>query len=71
MVIVCTTVGRSWSQRGNVVRFNTFDTIRPTEKLAQASCSQNAFYLDDQMSGSGMLTQGAQGPPGPLGLPIP
>jgi hypothetical protein len=44
-------VGRSWSQRGNVVRFNTFDTIRPTEKLAQASCSQNAFYLDDQMSG--------------------
>ena len=41
------TVGRSWSQRGNVVRFNTFDTIRPTEKLAQNSCSQNAFYLDE------------------------
>ena len=44
-------VGRSFAQRGNVVRFNTFDTIRPTERLAQASCSQNAFYLDDMMSG--------------------
>ena len=44
-------IGRSWSQRGNVARYNTFDTIRSTEKLAQASCSQNAFYLDDQMSG--------------------
>ena len=44
-------VGRSWSERGNVVRFNTFDTIKPTERLAQKSCSQNAFYLDDQMSG--------------------
>ena len=44
-------VGRSWAQRGNVVRHNRFEHIRPTEKLAQASCSQNAFYLDDQMSG--------------------
>eukprot|EP00040_Diaphanoeca_grandis_P011519 m.59091 g.59091 ORF g.59091 m.59091 type:complete len:658 (-) comp22658_c0_seq1:334-2307(-) len=44
-------IGRSWSQRGNVVRYNVFDTIRPTERLAQKSCSQNAFYLDDQMSG--------------------
>jgi len=44
-------VGRSWSQRGNVARYNSFDTIRPTERLAQESCSQNAFYLDDQMSG--------------------
>ena len=44
-------VGRSWSQRGNVARYNVFDTIRPTERLAQKSCSQNAFYLDDQMSG--------------------
>jgi hypothetical protein len=44
-------VGRSFAQRGNVVRFNTFDTVRPTERLAQASCSQNAFYLDDEMSG--------------------
>ena len=44
-------IGRSWSQRGNVVRFNTFDKVRPLERLAQKSCSQNAFYLDDQMSG--------------------
>ena len=34
-------VGRSWSQRGNIARYNTFDTIRPTERLAQKSCSQN------------------------------
>ena len=33
-------VGRSWAQRGNVARYNSFDTIRPTEKLAQQSCSQ-------------------------------
>ncbi|KAL1521884.1 hypothetical protein AB1Y20_021535 [Prymnesium parvum] len=44
-------VGRSWAQRGNVVRFNVFDTVRPTERLAQKSCAQNACYLDDQMSG--------------------
>ena len=44
-------VGRSWSQRGNVARYNTFQNIRSHEKLAQASCSQNAFYLDDQISG--------------------
>ena len=44
-------IGRSWSQRGNIVRFNTFNKVRPLEKLAQKSCSQNAFYLDDQMSG--------------------
>jgi hypothetical protein len=25
--------------------------VWPTEKLAQKSCSQNAFYLDDEMSG--------------------
>ena len=44
-------VGRSWSQRGNVFRNNIIDTVRPAEKLAQASCSQNGFYLDDEMSG--------------------
>lgn len=36
-------IGRSWAQRGNTVRFNTFDTVRATERLAQKSCSQNAF----------------------------
>jgi hypothetical protein len=44
-------VGRSWSQLGNVARFNIFNTVRPTEKLVQKSNSYNAFYLDDQMSG--------------------
>jgi parallel beta-helix repeat protein len=44
-------VGRSWAQRGNTARFNVFDTIRPTERLAQQTCSQSAIYLDDQMSG--------------------
>ena len=44
-------VGRSWAQRGNVFRYGLFDTVRPTERLAQQSCSQNAFYLDDEMSG--------------------
>ena len=38
-------IGRSWAQRGNVARFNQFDTVRPTEILAQKSCTQNAFYL--------------------------
>ena len=36
-------IGRSWSQRGNVARYNVFDTVRSTETLAQKSCSQNAF----------------------------
>ena len=44
-------VGRSWSQRGNVARLNYFERVRPEERLAQLSCSQNAFYLDDEMSG--------------------
>jgi hypothetical protein len=44
-------VGRSWSQRGNIVRFNQFRDIRATEKLSQQPASSIAFYLDDQMSG--------------------
>ena len=28
-----------------------FDFLQATERLAQKSCSQNAFYLDDEMSG--------------------
>ena len=36
-------VGRSWAQRGNTVRYNNFEHIRPRERLAQKSCSQNAF----------------------------
>ena len=41
----------SWSERGNVVRFNSFDTIKSTQRLAQKTCWQTAIYLDDQMSG--------------------
>jgi parallel beta-helix repeat protein len=33
------------------VRNNLFDGVGATERLAQKSCSQNAFYLDDEMSG--------------------
>ena len=47
-------VGRAWSQRGNVVRYNRFQDIhRPTERLALPANESwaAAFYLDDQMSG--------------------
>ena len=45
-------VERSWSQRGNVARYNTFNSIYSTEKLGlSTSRLQTAFYLDDQMSG--------------------
>jgi hypothetical protein len=42
-------IGRSCSERGNVCRFNTFDTVRATQRLAQTTSHQNAFYLDDQV----------------------
>lgn len=42
----------SWSERGNVVRFNSFDTIRSTERLAQLDSSQNAFYLGESACAS-------------------
>ena len=43
---------RSWAQRGNIVRFNLFDTVRATQRLAQHKpFGQVAFYLDDMMSG--------------------
>ena len=47
----CFYVGRSWAQRGNIARFNSFDTVRATQRLAQHDKTQSAFYLDDQMSG--------------------
>ena len=43
--------GRSWIQRGNVARYNQVEHVRPTERLSQTSFTQNAFYLDDHMSG--------------------
>jgi len=45
-------IERSWSQRGNVARYNNFSNIYATEKLGlSTSRLQSAFYLDDQMSG--------------------
>ena len=49
-------VGRSWVQRGNVVRHNTFRHIRATTRLGSIAagapcCQQVAFYLDDEISG--------------------
>ena len=44
-------VGRSWAQRGMIVRSNTFRHIRPTERLGATAGSQQAIYLDDQFSG--------------------
>ena len=43
--------GRSWSQRGNMARYNRIKHVRPTERLSQSPSTQNTFYLDDQMSG--------------------
>jgi hypothetical protein len=42
--------GRTWSNRGNVVRRNTFKRFYQTEKMNQAT-SVNGIYLDDQESG--------------------
>ena len=49
-------VGRSWVQRGNVVRHNVFRHIRATTRLGSIAagapcCQQVAFYLDDEISG--------------------
>ena len=44
-------VGRSWAERGNVFQHNTIDDVRAYQRLAQTYSRQNAFYLDDQMSG--------------------
>jgi hypothetical protein len=45
-------VGRSWAEQGIVVRDNTFDTVRATERLGIGTAgSQQAMYLDDQFSG--------------------
>ena len=49
-------VGRSWVQRGNIVRRNIFRHIRATTQLGLIAagapcCQQVAFYLDDEISG--------------------
>ncbi len=44
-------VGRSWTNRGNVVRKNHFRNIRATEKTALGAPSVQAIYLDDEQAG--------------------
>jgi hypothetical protein len=44
-------VGYSWTNRGNVVRGNTFVNIRATEKTTLGYPSVQAIYLDDEQSG--------------------
>ena len=44
-------VGYSWTNRGNIVRNNTFRNIRPTERTFLGYPSVQAIYLDDEQSG--------------------
>ena len=44
-------VGYSWTNRGNVVRNNTFRKIRPTERTFLGYPAVQAVYLDDEQSG--------------------
>ena len=41
--------GRSWIDRGNVIRGNIFRNIRNTEKTHLGYPSVQAIYLDDQV----------------------
>lgn len=43
--------GRSWIERGNVLRFNTFSGVRTRVPIFLGYPSVQAIYLDDQMSG--------------------
>jgi len=43
--------GRSWIDRGNILRGNIFQDIYDTEKISLGWPSVQAVYLDDQMSG--------------------
>ncbi|XP_065903276.1 uncharacterized protein [Dysidea avara] len=43
--------GRNWIDRGNVIRYSTFENIKMTEKTVLGAMSVQAIYLDDQMSG--------------------
>lgn len=44
-------VGRSWTNRGNIIRNNTFRNIRATEQTFLGYPSVQAIYLDDEQSG--------------------
>ena len=41
--------GRSWIDRGNVIRYSNFSNIQTTEKIYLGSPSVQAIYLDDQV----------------------
>ena len=44
--------GRSWIDRGNIIRGNTFKNILNTEKTHLGYPSVQAIYLDDQVCGA-------------------
>lgn len=43
--------GRSWAERGNIVRNNRFERIRTTENASLGYSHVQAIYLDDQVAG--------------------
>jgi len=43
--------GRNWAHRGNVIRFNTFSSVRTRVPVFLGSPSVQGIYLDDEMSG--------------------
>ena len=42
--------GRSWIDRGNIVRNSLFENIRMIEKTVLGAMSVQAIYLDDQVN---------------------
>ena len=44
--------GRSWIDRGNIIRNSVFRDIQMTEKTSLGSPSVQAIYLDDQVLAS-------------------
>ena len=44
-------VGKSWSNRGCIVRENTFENVRPTRPIELGNPWDYGVYLDDQMAG--------------------
>jgi len=48
--------GRSWVRRGNTLIGNTFRNIQNTEKMTLGAPSVQAIYLDDQLSGTNIIS---------------
>lgn len=44
-------VGRSWSERGNLIDSNIIENVRPLESTVLGYMQVMGVYLDDQMSG--------------------